>query len=117
MMLFKLCEDQNTIFYRGTNYTDSEDIFDNSSGIGIHFTRNYEQAKTFGRYVVAVHLIMNNPATLEDWRNALNQSSGGNPRAMAVKLLQKAGYDSIDNPAYETIVFSKQQIKVINLDY
>lgn len=55
---------------------------------------------------------MQNPATPEIWRAALDKSYGGNPLAHAVNMLKAAGYDGIDT-AYQTVVFNSDDIKIV----
>jgi hypothetical protein len=116
MKLIKLCESSlgsKEIFYRGTN---NPDIFNLNDNNGIHFSRDYNHAKSFGNYIITAYLNFKNPAPLSVWRETLDKSYGGNPRGMAISMLKQQGYDAMDNPNYETIVFSQKQIQVINIE-
>ena len=114
MKIFEILKPK--VYYTGTKSSEHFEEFSHrfTGGIGFHFTTEYNQAKSFGERVIAAHLNIKNPAPLEKWREALNKSSGGNPRKMAVDMLKKQGYDAVINPHYETIVFEPEQIKIIN---
>lgn len=99
--------DSTPVYYHGTKENFDEFSFENTGGIGMHFTKNYNEAKHYagknGR-VISVHLNLENPANKEQWKAALNKSHGGNPRKMAVDMLKKEGFDSVET-SYETIAF------------
>ncbi len=109
----KLFELFNDVYYHGTN-SEVFDKFDHkyTGGIGFHFTKDLEHAKSFGKNVIKAKLTMNNTAPVELWGEALNRAYGGNPRRMAVEWLKKQGYDSVETK-YETIIFEPEQIHVI----
>jgi hypothetical protein len=101
-------------YYHGTNsdpFTEFDDKY--TGGIGFHFTKHHDRAKTFGKRIMSAILDMKNTASPELWKEALDKAYGGNPRKMAVDWLKKQGYDSVETP-YETIVFDANQIHIIS---
>jgi len=107
-------EDTN-VYYHGTNNYPF-DKFDNkyTGGIGFHFTKKLEQARSHGKTVIVANLDLGNIAPVQDWSNALNKASGGNPRRMAINTLKEMGYNSVQT-SYETIVFDPEQIHVVGI--
>lgn len=64
---------ENTIFYHGSNnkFTnfDKSKIKANKLGLCFNFTDDYSVAYQYGNYIIKAHLDLNNPLTIDKWRD------------------------------------------------
>ena len=64
---------KNKIFYHGSNYKftdfDKSKIKENKLGLCFNFTDNYNIAYQYGNNIIKAHLDLNNPLTLDKWRD------------------------------------------------
>lgn len=100
-------------YFHGTNSLEPFVIFDEkyTGEIGFHFTDDIEKARSFGHSIIKAKLSMKKSANSDEWKSALEQSRGGNPRRMAINILRQQGFDSVIT-SYEVIVFDADQIKI-----
>lgn len=114
--------DPNTVYYHGTG--SNFDVFspEYSGKSGFFFTENKNEATAFAQgkgtgeaVVKEVHLDIKNPAPDYAVKEAFDNASGGNPIKMAHETLKAQGYDGIIRKN-ETVVFSADQIRPINVE-
>lgn len=64
---------KNKIFYHGSNYKftdfDKSKIKENKLGLCFNFTDDYNIAYQYGNNIIKAHLDLNNPLTLDKWRD------------------------------------------------